>query len=456
MKRIPYYSLIVAALFVLISACSEKDALPETFVEGTITVSDSLDDSGDYSDIGITILSPDTTGNLSDTLFNTTTDAKGNFSGYVQFPERRYYPVMISRNGRDLQQIPVILAENDSLNITMQLPDIRESLQLKSKEHEAMKTLNRVERSFQRVSLYARGGALSDSALFEEIKRWSDLYWEVYEKHENTLAAYMAAEKSADLLNSWNKEEMLRRIDEALPADYMIGVALNFGKPYIAESRGFEAAASYLDSLSQLTDNKRVQEVIERNKIQLYFDSSRVKEAKNLLAAYEIDYTDNSASKKWARRIRYDLNYLAPGMNVPNFNFITQAGDTVTNSTLQEDVYILEFSPLANAEYQNDYDRTLIIHEIYKNYGLKIFTIPLDRSEVTVNAFFEERRKGWPVAKIGTFDVQDFIQKFNVVQIPTRFLIDQDGVIIRKYERAEFEDVIQGLNRAFRNSNSPS
>lgn len=456
MKRTSIYALIVTAVIVLISACSDEPKMPKTFVEGIITVSDSLDDSGDYSGIGITILNPDSTGNLSDTLFNTTTNKEGKFSGYVTFPERRYYPVMISRNNRDLQQIPVILADNDSLSITMELPDIRSTLELQSNEHEAMKTLNRVERGFQRVSLYARGGALTDSALFEEIKRWSDLYWEVYEKHENTLAAYMAAEKSADLLNSWNKEEMLRRIDEALPAEYMIGVALNFGKPYIAESRGFEAAASYLDSLNQLTDNKRVKEVIERNKIQLYFDSSRVKEAKNLLNAYENTYTESSASKKWARRIRYDLNFLAPGMNVPDFNFVTQAGDTVTNRVLEDDVYILEFSPLANAEYQNDYDRTLIIHEIYKNYGLKIFTIPLDQSEVTVNAFFEERRKGWPVAKIGSFDVQDIIQKFNVVQIPTRILIDQNGVIIRKYERAEFEDVIQGLNQAFRNSNSPS
>lgn len=456
MKQFPVYALFVVVLLMLISACSSEPRVPQTFVKGTITVSDSLDDSGDYSGIGITILNSDTAGTLSDTLFYSLTNKDGHFSGQVQFPERRYYPAIISRNNRDLQQIPVILAENDSLTIKMELPGIRETLELQSTEHEAMKTLNRVDRSFQRVGIYVRGGALSDSALFEEIKRWSDLFWEVYEKHENTLAASMAAEKSADLLNSWNKEEMLKRIDEALPEEYMIGVALNLGKPYIAESRGFEAASNYLDSLAQLTENSRIQEVIERNKIQLYFDSSKVKEAKKLLNAYETAYNESSASKKWARRIRYDLNYLAPGMNVPDFNFVTQSGDTITSSSLENEVYILEFSPLANAEYQNDYDRTLIIHEIYKNYGLKIFTIPLDRSEVTVNAFFEERRKGWPVAKIGTFDVQDIIQKFNVVQIPTRFLIDEDGIIIRKYERAEFEDVIQGLNRAFRNSNSPS
>lgn len=131
-------------------------------------------------------------------------------------------------------------------------------------------------------------------------------------------------------------------------------------------------------------------------------------------------------------------------------------GDTINNEALKGSTYILEISPLANYEYQNDYDRTLIINEIYKNYGLKMFTLPLDQSEITINAFFEERRKAWPIAKLGTFDVQQIIQKFNVVQVPTRILVDKEGVVIRKYERNEFSDVIQGLNSAFREVNSPS
>ena len=92
-------------------------------------------------------------------------------------------------------------------------------------------------------------------------------------------------------------------------------------------------------------------------------------------------------------------------------------GDTISNESLKGEVFILEISPLANSEYQNDYDRTMVIHEIYKNYGLKIFTIPLDQSEFTVEGFFEARRKVWSVAKLGSFDVQNIIQKFNVVTV---------------------------------------
>lgn len=112
---------------------------------------------------------------------------------------------------------------------------------------------------------------------------------------------------------------MLARIDSTLPADYMISVALNFGKPYISESRGFEAASNYMDSLAQLTDNENIVETIQRDKIRMYFDSSRVREAKDLLNTYEQNYKDKSSSQKWARRIRYDLNYLAPGVEALTF-----------------------------------------------------------------------------------------------------------------------------------------
>jgi peroxiredoxin len=425
-------------------------------VTGTITVADSIDSSGDFSGIGVTIVKRDSSNAPIDTLFRALTDQTGSFEGEVTFPGKNYYPLIISRNSNDLASFNVILADNDTLRINAQLPGIRETLQLDSKEHVAMQTLNRVDRSFQRVGAFIMSGAVPDSQILDETKKWSELYWQVYEAHENTMASNLAAEQSAELLGNWDPEAMLARIDEALPADYMFSVALKLGKPYIAQSKGFDAASGYLDSLIKISENEDVTEFIVRDKIQMYFDSSRIKEAKDLLDNYEQDYSDSPSSKKWIRRIRYDLNYLAPGVTAPDFSFVTMEGDTVNNERLKGSTYIVEISPLANFEYQNDYDRTMVISEIYKNYGLKVFTIPLDQSEVTVNAFFEERRKAWPVAKIGSFDVQDVIQKFNVVQVPTRILIDEDGVVIRKYERNEFSEVIQGLNRAFNNSNSPS
>ncbi|MEQ8523409.1 hypothetical protein [Gracilimonas sp.] len=453
MRQFALYLLVAASI--LIAACSNEPKPLQTVVKGNISVADSIDSSGDFSGIEISIIVRDSSDAFSDTLFNEQTDASGSFMGTVQFPEKRYFRMFISRNGTNLGNLGVILAENDTVTLNAELPGLDQTLTLSSREHNAMNTFLRVDRGFQRVGAFARSGAIPDSQMLDEVKKWSDLYWEVFEKNPNTIASYLAAEKSAGIVSSFDQEKMLDRIDAALPADYMISVALNIAKPYIAQSRGFEATSDYLDSLVQISANESVQEAIKRDKIMMYFDSSRVKEAKTLLAKYEEQYS-SSESKKWARRIRYDLNYLAPGVLIPDFSFITMEGDTVSNTSLAGDVYILEISPFANPEYQNDYDRTLIINEIYKNYGLKIFTVPLDESPLTVEGFFEERRKAWSVAELGSFDVQDMIQKFNVVQVPTRFLIDENGVLIRKYERGEFEEVIQGLNKAFDNRNSPS
>ncbi len=443
--------VIVLILAVGFAGCSgEPDSL-KTVVKGKITVADSLDDSGDYSGIHVTILNEYTESEKLDTLYHEVTNQAGSFESVVEFPEKRYYRMKVSRNGKALGELGLILAHMDTLTVETELPGIEETAVLQSSEHEAMRMFLRADRSFERIRAYANNGALSDSQLVSEVKKWSDLYWEIFEKNEHSIAGLLAAEKSANLLKGWNPEEMLDRIDRALPADYMIPVALDLAKPYIAETRGFEAASDYLDSLTVITS-----ELIFREKITMYFDSSRVKEAKKLLANYETLYADKKESEQWVSRIRYDLNYLAPGVKAPDFSFTTMEGDTVNNEVLNGEVYILEISPLANNIYQNDYDRTVIIHEIYRNYGLKIFTIPLDQSEITVNAFFEERNKLWPIAKLGSFDVQKIIEKFNVVQVPTRLLIDENGVLIRKYEGREFEDVIQGINRAFRNNNSPS
>jgi len=300
--------LVVLAASMLAAACSNEPKEPQTFVEGTITVSDSIDTSRDYSGIRVIIVDQDSANAPIDTLFQTRTDTSGFFTGQFTFPEKGYYRMTLNRNEADLSNIRVILADNDTLIVNAELPNVRETLTWDSREHRAMQTLERVDRNFQRVGAFVRGGAIPDSMILDEVKKWTDLYWQVYEAHENTLASLIAAEKSAELLSNWDQEEMLRRIDEALPEDYIVNVAINFGKPYIAQTKGFDAASSYLDSLAQITTNEEIREFIQRDKIQMYFDSSKVREAKALLDTYEQNYSEKSSSKKWTRRIRYDLN----------------------------------------------------------------------------------------------------------------------------------------------------
>lgn len=441
-KNLVYLALVSF----LITNCSSDPKWETALIEGTITVADSVDSSKDYSGIQMMITYQESIENAPDTLFNDTSDESGVIKGKVKFPKKGIYPVFISRYGNQVAATQFILADKDTLIFSGELPGLDQTFEIDSREHRAMMTYNRIDRSFKRVSAFISAGAVEDSLIYDEIFKWSNIFWDVAEGNPETVASNLAASESVRLLNIINKPLMLTKIDEALNFDGRVFIAVNYGFPYVSKEKGIDRGISYLDSLSTLTENEDTILGLEQTKIEAYFDSSRIDEAKDLLEIFEKNYKSNVNAMEWAKNIGYDLAYLAPGYRIPDFNFVTQEGDSVNASALIGDPYILEITPVASRLYQNQYDRTVVIHQIYQNYGLKIFTIPLDRSEVTVNAFFEERVKHWSVADFNSFDIQKLIETFNVTDVPTRILVDQEGHIVRKYVTNEFTDVIQGMN----------
>jgi hypothetical protein len=438
------FYLILLTIF--IANCSGEPKWESVSIDGRITVADSIDNSGDYSGIEVVIVYQKSIDSEIDTLFNKVTNKSGIVKGKLDFPEKGVYPVFFRRNGNQIGATQFILAKNDTISFSGELPGLDQTFDIDSREHRAMKTFNRINRGFNRVSTYISAGAIEDSLLYGEVFKWSELYWEVAQKNPNTVASNLAVSESVKLLNMLDKSLMMTRIDQSLDQDGRIFVAANYGFSHVSKSEGIEKGVSYLDSLMTLTNDEEIVLSLSKLKIEAYYDSSRIDEAKNSLSEFESDYKDNKNAMEWAKTIGYDLVYLAPGFRVPNFNFITQEGDSVNAASLVGKPYILEITPIASRIYQNQYDRTVVIHQIYQNYGLDIFTIPLDQSEVTVNAFFEERVKHWPVASFNSFDIQKLIENFNVTDVPTRILVDQNGNIVRKYVTTEFTDVIQGLN----------
>ena len=136
---------------------------------------------------------------------------------------------------------------------------------------------------------------------------------------------------------------------------------------------------------------------------------------------------------------------LTPGLPIPEFEFITSEGDTVNNTSLLGNPYILEFTLMANPLYQQQYDESTVIFQLYNTEGLQYFTIPFDESVNTVIAFFEERDRFWSLADPPSFNRQEMIDKFNIQFYPTRILIDSEGNIVRKYIGEEFEGIIPGI-----------
>jgi hypothetical protein len=150
---------------------------------------------------------------------------------------------------------------------------------------------------------------------------------------------------------------------------------------------------------------------------------------------------------EWAENISYDLEFLAPGYPFPELSLMLSNGDSLNTSDLEGTPYLIEITRLDNPLYQQQFDRTLAIHQIYSNFGLQIVTIPLGATEVMLDAFFEERPRLWNVVQPNSFDSDTMLELLNINRVPTRFLVNGDGAIIQRYVGAEYDNIVRGLQQ---------
>ncbi len=447
--------LLTGAAALLAASCTDAPPEDTAHISGQLTVADSLDASGDYSGIGVSVINRDTGSGGRDTLFHSVTDREGRFEGTIRIPSQDTYPLVFSRNGEQVGETTLYLSADDSVSVSGDLADLQQTLEISSREHSALELLERLDRTFSRVSLYARAGRISADSLTGEMEKWGDLYWDVYSRYPETIAGKQAATETIRLLSVQDPAEMMRKLREIREDEELVNLAAIHGKERAARQHGLDYALAYLDTLQRLNPDEESLQGIRMERIKLLYDSARVENAMNLLAEFQEDYADDSAAMSWSESIRYDLEYLAPGDTIPDFSFGANGG-TVSRESLMGSPYILEITNLANSLYQQQFDRAVVIHSIYKNYGLDIVTIPLDGSQVTVEAFFEERVRPWPVAGAGEFDAEELRDRFNIRSLPTRFLVDSEGRIVRKYVRTEFRDIIQGIQNVIANEEPPS
>ena len=433
-------------LVAFVADCSSDNGQLKTFVEGTITVADSIDNSRNYAGIGVTIIKKDSANASADTLFHALTNKEGKFSGTAMFPERRQYVMYVSRNGKNIGRAGVILAKGDAIKIKGELPGLSQTLQINSKEHDILAKYRRVEKGFQRVGTYARSGRLKGDSLVSELQKWPDIYWQIYEENPNTLVGNLSAKRTVELLHEWDKTAMMQKVRQIQNNDDLVYIAATYGKEYVAGSGGLDRSLAYLDTLEMITESSDAQMRVAMERIDVLYDSARVEDARTVLASFKKTFKKNKAAEEWAASIEYDLNYLSPGDPIPEFTFESN-GNEISREKLKGRPYLLEITSLLSPVYQQQFERTIVIHSIYKNYDFQVITIPIDTSKVMVEAFFEERMRPWPVAPANSFNAAKLQKMFNIKRLPTRFLVNKEGRIVRRYVGNEYEDVIQGIQQ---------
>ena len=442
-----YFS--VAAVSIFTFACSEKpEDKQTTYISGTVTIDQELDRSNDYSGIHLFVPAPNRLSSQTDTLFHAVTDSTGAFSGFAEIDRKDIYSVIISRNRNTFGVINMVFADGDSIEFTATLPNVNETAEFTSKENNVMQVFNRVDRNFSRVAQFISAGAMSADSVGIELSKWSDIYWEIFEDNPGTYAAHLAGERSLSMLSGINDSLMIERKEKVLE-DYKRlmpntkQVLLN----YYANEGGLNSALRFLDQLRESAPYQSEAVSIEIERIELLFDSSRTNEANENLNRFTQEFNNDSLAMEWAESISYDLEFLAPGSPFPTFEFVSVTGDTITNESMRNNPFLIEITRLDNQMYQTQYDRTIAIFQIYRNFGLEIITVPLGANPVIIEAFFEERDMFWNFIQPNTFDNEELIENLNINRVPTRFLVNRDGSIIRRYIGNEYQDVVRGLQQ---------
>jgi hypothetical protein len=445
------FILFLATATLVLSCAREVDEEVEAertaHVSGKITVDDTLDSSGDYS--GIHLLSTIRVDeNRIDTLFHAITDSTGNFYGTAFIDQDDIYTIVVSRNQNTFGIINLIFAEDDTVSITGRLPDLNTSLEVSSRENDVLQSLERVENNFSRIVNFINAGAVPQDSIHIEIEKWSDIYWQLFDENSGLYAAQLAGESAVSILRGWNDSLMVQRKSELLEQYNRVttGTRLTLVEFY-AETNGLRRALEFIDELKNRTPRTSDHMQLDIERIELLYDSARTTEATRNLEQFRETYSDNSIAMDWAESISYDLEFLAPGSPFPELSFTLTDGSVISTADLQGKPFLLEITRFDNTLYQQQYDRTVAIYQIYRNYELEIITVPIESSEVMLNAFFEERSKLWNVVQPDSFEANELIELLNLNRVPTRFLVNNDGTIIRRYIGNEYEDVVRGLQR---------
>ena len=446
-----YRSLILVVsccVLLMVSNCSRETDELQTVVKGSITLADSIDQSDDFSGTELLIFQKDSANADADTLFYETTDSTGYFEGTALFERARFYPLLITRNNNNVGRGQIILSHLDTVTVNATLPNISRTLTFESHQHRALTVYRRVDRQFNKVAQFARQGAIAQDSLPAELNKWGTLFWEIYERFPETIAGRLAASRSLDLTlnldydNAMEKVQMLTKGDKTLP------IAASYGKRMIADSSGLKESLRFLDSLRGLTKLEENLRQLDRAKIQLLYDSAKVDEAEALLSDFRETYTGNRNTKNWVDHIGYDLENLAPGDTLPNFSVTTIDGKQITRDSLRGSPFIMEIASLANDLYKQQYDRSLVVNQLYQTSNLQFITLPLDPSQVTIEAFFEARGGvPWHVATAESIDETNILDRYNINQTPTRFVVDARGIIVKKLVGTEYEDVIPYIRK---------
>lgn len=423
---------ILVGVLVLAVGCKKEPVAP-TYSTALISGIISVDGSDDFSGIDVRIVIP------GDTLFRAVSNIDGHVSGTARFRQAGRYVMTISRNNRILHEEELILAANDTLSISGIIPRLFEAFAIQSPEQSAWQTYMRLNRQYDRILRFSSTSDITVDSIRATIKMWSDLYWSLNEVHSSTFASDQATFRSIRMLNGIDDALMMNRMSTLGNTNEEFALRLSLGSEIALRTRGIEPALSYVDSLKKTTRNTDFRSSSDMRRIELMVLSGDADRSLAEVKSFRRKHKD-TAFDNWASALEYELEFLIPGKFLPEFS-IAGEGDTITTASLAGKPFLIEFIGLATDPYRAQYSDLVALHAKAADAGIRFITVPLDTHPAILTGFFTERPKHWTVSPIGAFARSNIGDQLRVDQVPMRYLVGADGIVIGRYFSYELDEL---------------
>ncbi|MCZ6758720.1 MAG: hypothetical protein O7C39_10590 [Bacteroidetes bacterium] len=439
--RVSFTVVLAASLF---SACTKTDPPPiHAYAEGNFSITSQEDSTKDFSGFEI-VLVTQTEGDV-DTLGVTETDVNGHFRMEIFAREEGVFPLIVSRVGVRLALAEFVVVDGDSTIISGAFPLDGRRLRIVSEENAAWTAYRNTKALHnQRMLDMVRSQTASTENLFNTVASTSTILWSLRSSYPNSMATKLASIESVIMLEGWQDSVVIARLSELqIDSDGFVG-AVRAARRSVAREMGQDASLSLLNSYRERVSGEDQKAELQMELVIALLDSFQselaLEEALELRRSYP-----NSEWATWAARATYEIENLLPGMEAPAFNVTLREGTNLLSEDLLGKFLVLEFYEPTNDIFLRESAERNTVYQLLNKNVFQTLSISIEPDSVINEGLFDEfTPPGMFVFAEGGRE-SNIARSYNVQVIPTRFLIDPDGLIVSKYTRSGMQDLKEDL-----------
>jgi len=439
--------LLLFSLFVLGVSCQQSGPGVQSYLEGRVTLAPRVDTLGDCS--GFRVLVMRAQGRQIDTLGHAVTNRDGHFRMTVAAPQRGIYSLTVwGRRGNErLAATDYVVTPGDSGTLSVELPPERQSLRVESPENSALRAYSNAMATHQRMLSRSLGiEAHRSNALVQSVRLTSSVLWSLRENNPGTYAGQLAAVRSVSLLGGWNDSLAVARARQIEPSNPWYVDAVRTARRAEARLHGQQAALDLLDRFEARAATAPKTAGVKAIRIQAFLDSLQTGAARSAAQQLTSRHSETRWAA-WADRVRYEAEHLMPGMTAPNLTVQTLSGDSLSLRALRGHPVLLEYYHPGSNAYARQLPARRNLYDATRADSVTFLSISVEPDTVVNRAFLSNRKPpGHHVIAPQGRDAS-IVERYNVVDVPTRFLLDAHGWIVAQYHSAPLLSLQRDLVR---------